>query len=503
MRGTIVVGAPSGRRLSFHSQIYVALLWFAFSAQWTTLLSVIIPDQVANIVGPDSPQKEGLSGTVLAAGAVVALFVAPLAGALSDRARSPLGRRRPFLIAGVVGSCIGLMLMAPFGPGSSLLIYTIAFLNLTFWWNWLAGAYAGLIPDVVPERDQGLASAWINIMTAIGTGLGNFLVAILYAPNHPTTVLAVFAAVSFACLILTLKHVKEPPSAGADDKLALTPFLRSFIIDPRAHPNFYWVLVTRLFVNMGVWSISAMLLFYAQDVIGLAHAANSLPALLGVGAFLSIPASLIAVWLSARHGLILIVQITSWIMVAATICYVLIPFQPHFLLFAPTVLLFSLGWGAYQAVDWALALRVLPSTAGAGKDMGIWHIAFVLPSDRRAGRHRMAGLESAARGLRWHRLHGRVRDRSAVVRPRRDARRTGPSAARDMNPSHSWRAPPLRRTLRLASGRFVVRFEGRAHTSRLQDFHETINGRAPIRGHKCGKSQDRGSDSERVRLCCR
>jgi hypothetical protein len=38
-----------------------------------------------------------------------------------------------------------------------------------------------------------------------------------------------------------------------------------------------------------------------------------------------------------------------------------------------------LAWGAYQAVDWALALKVLPSAAGAGKDMGIWHIAFVLP----------------------------------------------------------------------------------------------------------------------------
>src|SRR5262249_2098338 len=156
---------------------------------WTTLLSVIIPDQVASIVGPDSPQKEGLSGTVLAAGAVVALVVAPLAGALSDRKRDPRGRRRSFLIAGVVRSCVGLMLMAPFGPGSSLLVYTVAFLNLPFWWNWLAGSYAGLIPDVVPEPDQGIASAWINIMTAIGTCVGNLLVAILYAPHRPTAVL--------------------------------------------------------------------------------------------------------------------------------------------------------------------------------------------------------------------------------------------------------------------------------------------------------------------------
>ena len=63
----------------------------------------------------------------------------------------------------------------------------------------MAGAYAGMVPDVVPEGAQGVASAWINIMTAVGTGLGNLLVAILYAPHHPTAVLAAFAGISLAC----------------------------------------------------------------------------------------------------------------------------------------------------------------------------------------------------------------------------------------------------------------------------------------------------------------
>jgi hypothetical protein len=34
---------------------------------------------------------------------------------------------------------------------------------------------------------------------------------------------------------------------------------------------------------------------------------------------------------------------------------------------------------AYQAVDWALAIHVLPDAQQAGKDMGIWHASFVLP----------------------------------------------------------------------------------------------------------------------------
>jgi hypothetical protein len=46
---------------------------------------------------------------------------------------------------------------------------------------------------------------------------------------------------------------------------------------------------------------------------------------------------------------------------------------------AIVALIYFSGWGAYQAVDWALALRVLPKSEAAGKDMGIWHVALVLP----------------------------------------------------------------------------------------------------------------------------
>ena len=126
--------------------VIVSLLWFALSAQWMTVVPIIVPDQVAVIVGGDSAAKEGISGTILAAGAVVALVVAPISGALSDRSQHRRGRRRLFLIAGVLGSCVGLSLLLPFGPGASLWLYAAAFIFLQFWWNWVAGAYAGLIP---------------------------------------------------------------------------------------------------------------------------------------------------------------------------------------------------------------------------------------------------------------------------------------------------------------------------------------------------------------------
>ncbi|MGH7062028.1 MAG: hypothetical protein ACREFH_16690, partial [Stellaceae bacterium] len=86
---------------SLWSQLAVSLLWFALFANWLTVVPVIVPDQIASILGPDAAAKEGIAGSIQAAGAFVALIMAPLAGALSDRVRHPLGRRRPFLIAGM------------------------------------------------------------------------------------------------------------------------------------------------------------------------------------------------------------------------------------------------------------------------------------------------------------------------------------------------------------------------------------------------------------------
>ncbi|MGH7029419.1 MAG: MFS transporter, partial [Stellaceae bacterium] len=366
-------------QLPLTGQVAVSLVWFALFANWLTVVPVIVPDQVAAILGPNAAAKEGISGSILAIGAVMALVIAPLAGALSDRVSNAKGRRRPFLISGMVGACVGLALLVPAGSGGNILIYALAIVNLQFWWNWACGPYAGLIPDVVPPGDQASASAWMNIMSILGTFTGNGIAVGLYVHGRPAASIAALIAVNLVCLGLTLKGVREPPASGAGRRFELGPFVRSFWLSPGAHRNFYRVLVTRLFANLGVWSVLTFLLFYLRDVIGVAEPGKVLPMLLGLGALLGIPASLVAARLADRWGIVAVVKATSWMMAAAASAYALIAFHPVIALTVPVFLVYFAGWGAYQAVDWALALKVLPRSEAAGKDMGIWHVALVLP----------------------------------------------------------------------------------------------------------------------------
>ena len=305
--------------------------------------------------------------------------MAPLAGALSDRARNPKGRRRRYLIAGMIGTSVSLALLLPFGAGSSILLYALAIVNLQFWWNWVCGPYAGLIPDVVPRHEQARASAWMNIMSILGTFTGNGIAFFLFVAGRPAAAVAGLIVVNLVCLALTLTQVHEPPAAGAGKPLVLGPFLRSFWLSPGEHRNFYWVLVTRLFANLGVWSVLTFLAFYLKDVIGIEEPGEVLPLFLGLGALLGIPVSLAAARLAERYGIVATVRVTGWMMAAAASGAVLIAFLPYLALIAPVFLVYFAGWGAYQAVDWALALRVMPQSETTGKDMGIWHVALVLP----------------------------------------------------------------------------------------------------------------------------
>ncbi len=158
----------------------------------------------------------------------------------------------------------------------------------------------------------------------------------------------------------------------------------------RRYSDFVWVFLTRFLITMGVYTVQEFLLFYFRDSIadnqpgfvfdffGIPLATDATNAVsyffiaLLIGAVLT---TLVAGVLSDRFGRKAMVYISGALQ--GLVALILIPFH-SFTLAVLLGIVFGLGFGAYQSVDWALASDVLPSEDYA-KDMGVWHVSQVLP----------------------------------------------------------------------------------------------------------------------------
>ncbi|MFN3651634.1 MAG: MFS transporter [Armatimonadota bacterium] len=372
-------------------QFYVSCLWLAYNFQWGAILFIVLPMQVEAAVG--AAQKEAVLGQILPLGAILSLIITPITGALSDRSRNPKGKRRPYLVVGALINCAALLVLGASGQGTSAWILAIGFMGAQLGCNWWGGPYAGLIPDVVPPKLHGRASGWQALMTALGLILGSLAGGFLVRGSNFWPVYLCIIGVQLITLALTLYGVREPKPVGAAEPFRLGPFMRSFVLDPKEHRNFYWVLVTRAFVNMGVYAISPYFVYFMGDIIlrgdiaarGLnpaqagEYAGQMTSILMVIIIGMGIPTSLTAGMLSDRTGRKPLVYLSGAVMAIACAIYIGVSFSPSLALTFIVAGIYGIGNGAYQAVDWALALDVLPSGEDAAKDMGVWHVAIVLP----------------------------------------------------------------------------------------------------------------------------
>ena len=113
------------------------------SGRWITMLIIAIFGVYIAYVTPVgvslaiqvkalAPHEEYL-GIILGVGAFAGLIVGPLGGQLSDRTRTRLGRRRPWVIGGTVVGVVGLIVMAAspnvLGLGVGWVNYTLLYLT--------------------------------------------------------------------------------------------------------------------------------------------------------------------------------------------------------------------------------------------------------------------------------------------------------------------------------------------------------------------------------------
>jgi len=373
--------------LTTQRQLVLNLLWFAFNFQTAALLPVVVPAQVLLIVASGSvgsAEQAAYLGRLAAVAAVIAVFLQPLVGLLSDRTRTAWGRRRPHI---VWGTAIMLLGAAGLTRASDPWSFAAAFLVLQAGNSAAIAAYQGLLPDLVPRRQRGSASGFLGLMTILGNAASLGLAALLLGeatagrPAVITSGAAAYYTITIAGLALacgvTVAGIAEPPASGPRRKAmqSLSTALRAWL-EPWRSRNYTWVFVARLLVIMGLTLFMTFIEYYFARV---AHVTNFVQATAAV----ALIALLVAVFgavglgrLSDRIPRVPLAFASTLVMaLAAVLFWVGGGNIPLWWLGG----VFGLGYGAYWSVDWALAVDSLPSIRAAGRDLGLWSLASTVP----------------------------------------------------------------------------------------------------------------------------
>jgi len=166
--------------------VLVGLAFLSISAFWQ-MYDNVIPLMLKGTFHLD----EALTGAVMAADNILALFLLPFFGALSDRTSTRIGRRMPFILGGTAAAVVLMNLLpvldnryaaAP-SPGTRAAFVVLLGLLLVAMGTYRSPAVA-LMPDVTVKPLRSKGNAVINLMGAVGGVLYLIAAAVLYSDER-------------------------------------------------------------------------------------------------------------------------------------------------------------------------------------------------------------------------------------------------------------------------------------------------------------------------------
>ena len=150
-------------KLNYKRTLLVGLAFLSICAFWQ-LYDNVVPLILKNTF--DIP--DDIAGVIMALDNVLALFLLPLFGKLSDRTHTRLGRRMPYILGGTLAAVV-LMNLLPVADGArSLWLFVVALGLLLLAMGVYRSPAVALMPDVTPKPLRSKGNAIINLMGTLG-----------------------------------------------------------------------------------------------------------------------------------------------------------------------------------------------------------------------------------------------------------------------------------------------------------------------------------------------
>jgi MFS family permease len=321
----------------------------------------------------------GQGGTYLAIQGLVIVWVnilvQPTIGMISDYTHSRWGRRKPYI---AIGATLDVLFLIGVALSNSYVVLVVFLLLLQFSSNFAQGPFQGYVPDLVPEKQVGLASAMVGSMQTLGYIVGGIIVslALLVDPAHPDFVIPTIALgiIEFATAMGTLRWVREGGAPRDRRGRSWIQIARSaWATDILKERSFVFLVLSRLMFFAGLNTLLAwFVIFLDRTVLVLPSEQGILyPATQVVVAVVTAGATIPSARISDRVGRKPVIYVACLIGGAGL---VVMAAAPSFLVFLFGAMLLGVASGTFLAVDWALMTDIIPKAA-SGRYMGISNIA--------------------------------------------------------------------------------------------------------------------------------
>ncbi|WP_243836903.1 MFS transporter [Paenarthrobacter nitroguajacolicus] len=356
--------------------MFVVIYALALFGVW---MAINLPSTVTvalRIAEIDPAGKTTTYSLVAGIGTLTALLANPLFGQLSDRTRSRFGRRRPWIVVGLVGTTVGAAII---GTSNTIGLLIFGWVLMQAFINACIAAMLAIVADRIPESQQGLIGSLSGTASAASTVVGIFFI-----QAFPESILAQIGLPVVAALVfgtaLVLIFRDDTPAAVNQARFTAKTFLRSFYANPRTSPDFVRFLSAVFLFCVGSGVVLTYSVYFLQDEVRVSP--EELPNVLFLTLILTGSLNLLVAPLVGSFCKTLRQRKTALvlaaILVAAGIAAIATTADvPQFLV--GMALAGGVGPGIMFGVYIVLALGTLSEHSSAARDLGIVNIATTLP----------------------------------------------------------------------------------------------------------------------------
>ena len=303
--------------------------------------------------------------------AVISILIQPTVGSISDYTVSRWGRRKPYI---VIGSLLDLVFLAGIALSNTILMLGAFAALLAFSTNIARGPFQGYVPDLVPEKQVGLASAMVGLMQILGNVTGFVLVTVAVLIGRIELAILAVGLVELLTMVAVVARVGEGrPPKSRNGKTWGAIVREVWGTDVLKERSYVWLLASRFFFLMGGAVLVNLILTYLKQTHGLDEdAANSTNLVMLVTIVIANVLAIIpSARLSDRIGRKPVIYASCVIGFVGVALAALAPAIPIAIVGGA---LFGASAGTFLAVDWALMTDIIPK-ASSGRYMGLSNVA--------------------------------------------------------------------------------------------------------------------------------